>query len=301
MTDQIPSQPTTEWYAAEPLRGSGTNGNFVDEDFLKALQISKDMFANIRTTCLRLLDEHADDAKTRLDLRTLWKGRSGKNTKKTMLDDLISEFQPVFIDTTRFNPAPSNWERISRVLAEQCIVIANARRSRQLPAMKSRNRHSPTPSVTEPETSGRESGHTTPLLRSQRSSLSLPAVDQLSFLSSSAFTLNNISIPIRYDDTTEDIAAWMIRPDGQPIEAPQYCQDVSFDKFKKAIGQELMTEEPIEIHMLNSAGEYRLCQSDHHLQSAITRWLSLYARSGEPPLDFFRISLTTETTQRGMY
>jgi hypothetical protein len=298
MTDEIPSQPTAEWYATEPLRGSGKHGNFLDDDFLKALQISKDVLANIRIACLRLLDEHADNAKTRLDLRTLWKGQSGNDTKKTMLDDLISKFQPVFIDTTRFNPTPSNWKTISRVLAEQCIVIANARRSREL---KSRSRHSPTPSVTEPETSGRESSPTTPLLRSQRSSLSLPAVDQLSFLSFSAFTLNNVSIPIRYDDTTEDIAAWMIRPDGHPIEAPQYCQDVSFDKFKKAIEQELMTEEPIEIRMLNSAGEYRLCLNDHHLQSAITRWRSLYARSGEPPLDFFRISLTTETTQRGMY
>ena len=296
MAGQMPTQPTAEWYAAEPLRGSGKGGNFVDDDFLKALQISKDMYTNIRNACLQLLEEHADDDNTRIDLRTLWKGRSGNNTKKAMLDELISQFQPVFVDTARFNPPPSNWERSSRAIAEQCIVVANARRSHKLPPLR-RRRQSPTPSGTEPETSGRESVPATPGLRSQRSSQSLPAVDQLSFTSSSAFTLNNVIIPILYDGKTEYIAAWMIRPDGQSIETLQYCRDVSLDKLKQAVQQELMTEELVEIHVLDSTDEYRLVQTDHHLQGAITRWMSLGARR----LDFFRISLTTGTAQRGMH
>jgi hypothetical protein len=122
-------------------------------------------------------------------------------------------------------------------------------------------------------------------------------VDQLSFVSSVAFTLNNVTIPVISDGTTKDIACWIIRPDNQSIETPQYCRDVSLNKLKRAIGQPFMNEEPVEIHAPNSAGEYHLIQTDHHLQMSITLWMGLYARNSAPPEDYFRIHFMTETTQ----
>src|SRR5262249_409266 len=56
MANQIPTQPTAEWYATEPLRWSGKSGNFIEEDFSKAFQISKDEYINIGAACIRLLE-----------------------------------------------------------------------------------------------------------------------------------------------------------------------------------------------------------------------------------------------------
>jgi hypothetical protein len=121
-------------------------------------------------------------------------------------------------------------------------------------------------------------------------------------VSSCTFALNNVTIPVVFNGTTEDIAAWVIRPDDQSAEKPQHCRDVSLEKFKQAIGLEFMSEEPVEVYAPNSAGEYRLIQSDHNLQMSITRWMGLYhANYGVPPSDYFQVHFVTETTQPGMY
>ena len=301
MADQIPTQPTAGWYTADPLRGSGRGGALVEEDFLRALQISKDAYKSIMSACIRLLEEYADDKNTRVDLRTLWKGHSGSQTKKTMIDDLASDFNPVFVDTARFNPRPSNWATTSRALAQQCFVVANARRSHSLPAAKPRGHQNPTPSVSNLETPGTESVSATPVSLSRQSSQSFPAINQNALVSSSVFTLDNVIIPVVFDGTIQDIAAWTIRPDGQSTETPQYCWDASLEKLKRVIGQLFMREEDVEIHSPNSAGERRLIRSDLQFQVSITRWMGLCTRNGAPPPDYFQIHFTTERAQRGMY
>jgi len=112
---------------------------------------------SIRRACIRLLEEYADDKNTKVDLRKLWRGDSGSQTKKTMIDDPASDFNDVFNDTARFNPRPSNWARASRAVAAQCFVLANGQRSRDLPAAKPRGDQSPTPSVVILETPRTES------------------------------------------------------------------------------------------------------------------------------------------------
>ena len=300
MASQIPAQPAAEWYAAEPLYGSGRDGSFVEDDFLKALQISKEQYQDMRNACIRLLDGYADDENTRIDLRTLWNGRSGTQTKRRMINELITDFNMVFVNTTRFNPPPSNWTRISWALIEKFFGVANTRRSRVLLAGKPRAASPSTPSTADPGASDAENVPSTPIPSLRQSSQSLPPQDRISFASTGAFTLNNVTIPVVFNGETEDIAAWMIRPDDQ-IETLQYYRDVSLDKFKQVIGMQFMIEETVEIYTPNSAGEYRLVQSDLHLQASITRWMGIYTRNNAPPPNFFLVHLSTENAQRGMY
>ncbi len=301
---QIPTQPAASWYTAEPLRGTGKGGNLVELDFIAALQITKDTYHEIRSACVRQLDEYADNARSKVDLRTLWSGASGGETRKTMIDDLTQQFRSVFVDTTRFSLLPTNWTKVSRALAEQCLVVANAARSRAIrPVRKGRESLSPTPStaVSERPTSIADSAPSTPDKPSRQSSRSLPPVDQLTFASAGVPTLNSVAIPVAFNGQTEDIAAWLLRPDSKTLEEPQYCQDVTLEKFVHAFRGEFMHDGPIQIYALNSVGGYRAIKNDQHLQTSITRWLHIYNRTGESPPNFFEVRSATEADEQGKW
>ena len=203
-----------------------------------------------------------------------------------------------------FSSTPTNWTKISRALAEQCLVAANAARSRVIqPVRKEQASLSPAPSTAASEhlASITDSAPSTPTKPVRRSPLSLPPVDQLTFASAGVLTLNNVTIPVVFNGQTEDIAAWLLRPDSKTVDEPQHCQDVTLEKFVYAFRGEFMHDGPVQVYALNSVGGYRAIKNDQHLQTSITRWLHIYTRTGTSPSNFFEIRSATEADEQGKW
>lgn len=297
MTSFIPPPMPAEWWTETSLRGTGKSG-FTDADYTAALQISAETLKNIRNACIELIEEQAEDPTDKIDLRTHWKGRTGSQTKVTMIDDLMYRFPEVFTDTSRFNPAPPNWLAVRRVIVDSYFKTANAYRNRTLSNIKPEvnpRASSSTPSVVSTADTVTES---TPSSQTPSQPIAVQA-DIITFGSKGIFTLNNVTIPIGFNNTTEDIAAFMIRKSDRPMSEPQYCDDVSLEKLKAVLAEEIMIDGEIMIYGQNSSGGRRQLLSDQHLQSSITRWMGIYARGGEAPSNFYTAELASGPVPSG--
>ena len=96
MAVQIPTRPSDSWYQQEPLQGTGTYGFFKEDDFLKALQITKATYIQIRTQCMTILNEFAPNSHERLNLRREWSNSRGSNAKQAMLKELVDARPEIF-------------------------------------------------------------------------------------------------------------------------------------------------------------------------------------------------------------
>jgi len=296
MAVQIPARPTDSWYQQEPLQGTGTSGSFKEVDFLKALQITRVTYIQIRIRCMAMLDEFAPNSHERLDLRTEWNSRSrGGNTKRAMVKELVDAHIGVFQDVSRFTSLPPNWDKVRMLLAEQCIISANQHRSRTLPRQESSSRRCEIPNGTTPDNSVGTAPTTTRRGPAERS-LSQPdlAEEILHLAQTTTYTLNNLTIPVIFDDETQDIAAFHLRPSVWSMETPHFSDQVSLKLFKEAIKDEFLRDPPFHIRARNSVGEHRIIRNDQQLKTSLTRWLSLiHSGSGQLAAEYFIISSTS--------
>ena len=272
----LPQKPPA-WYTADPLRGSGKNGTLLDDDFLSALYISRMAYQAIKRTCIRILDKQVENSQLKIDLRTLWKGRDGRQTKATMLEDLIHAHPKIFDDTRRLQHVPSNWSTVKRNLAELCMVSANASRSRQLQRGNT---------DIQAELSNERAHDTTlsglsGIWAAHKSQTSLCG---LHFLFTHRLILDNIVLPVAYGNRSADILPRRFRrPDTTPGE-PHYVGDVALDRLLSILAQEFEMEGIPQVWGMNSRGSLFKLRSDDDLTTTLILFLSFAWTGGHQHL-----------------
>ena len=254
-------QKPPAWYALVPLRGSGKNGGFIDEDFLSALFISKPVFQEARNSAIRILDEQAEDSSSKIDLRSIWKRWDGAQTKEKMLQRLISENSEIFSNTCRLQHIPPNWDTVKWMLAELFMLSANASRGRQLYRTNANARANPSAAST-PSTASSIAG--------------VAATQELQqawsngphFLLTNLIILNNVIVPVVYGDLRVDILPDQFRRSGK-VDKPQFVDDISLDRLVNVLGRKFQTDHVLQVWGMNSMGSFIELEDDHHLQIAL--------------------------------
>jgi hypothetical protein len=265
-----PPQKPLAWYAADPLRGSGKNGTLRDDDFLSALYISRMAYQAIKRSCIRILDKQVENSQSKIDLRTLWKGRNGRRTKATMIEDLIHAHPKAFDDTRRLQHVPANWNTVKHTLAELCMVSANASRSRQLQRrntdqldLESSNAHTHDTTLSSP----------TDIQTACKSQMSQMSLRGLHFLFTHPLILDNITVPVVYEDRSVDILPHRFRRSDAKLGEPQHIRDVALDRLLSILAQEFKTESIPQLWGMNSRGSLFELENDDHLTTALISFL----------------------------
>jgi hypothetical protein len=135
----FPQKPA-DWYTNVPLRGSGKHGHIKDDDFLCALQITREEFKELRRTCIRRLDEQCTSRTRELNLRQYWGRESGTILKAELIEQIIHDHGEIFNSLERFETSPPRWTKTRTALAEACIRSANTYRSRQIKLLRRKTR-----------------------------------------------------------------------------------------------------------------------------------------------------------------
>ena len=252
------------WYTADPLRGSGKNGAFIDEDFPHALYISRSAYQEIRSTCVQILDKQAEDLHLKIDLRSIWRRRDGLQIKEMMLEDLISAHPETFSDTCRLQHVPLNWDTVKRTLAELCIISANVSRTRQL------QRTNPSP---QDNSTNAHPHHTTASSPTGiRTTQELPQMppNSLHFLFTHRIILDNVVVPVVYGDRRVDILPYQFR---RSDEKPQYVGDTSLERLLSILAQKFGTDDVLRVWGMNSMRSFVELENDDHLTIALISFL----------------------------
>jgi hypothetical protein len=270
----FPAQKSPTWYATDPLQGSGKNGTLIDEDFLSALYISKSMYHEMRNTCIRILNRQVEDKHSKVDLRKIWKKRDGSEVKDLMLKELISAHSEIFGDTGRLQHIPANWDTVKRTLAELCMILANAFRTRQLQRATAGSSEVHTPSNS-------ASCSTTSISVIQEFRQVLPNAPHLLF--NSPMILDNVVIPVVCGDRTVDILPDEFRRSSQ-ADVPQFVNDISLDRLVSILQQEFQMDGALEVWGMNSRRFFIQLEGDRDLRIALISFM-LFAWLGRqnPP------------------
>jgi hypothetical protein len=247
-------QKPPAWYTANPLRGSGTKGTFVDEDFLTALCISKSAYQEMRITCIRILSGQVEDPGLKIDLRSIWKKRDGGEAKEIMLQELISAHPEIFGNTCRLQHVPANWDTVRKTLAELCMISANAFRTRQLQRTNSAN-------------------------ESPASSTSISMTQDLPQVPPNGphfvpMVLDNVVVPVLYGDRRVDVLPCQFR---MSAEKPQLVSNVSLDLLLSVLEKKFDIEG--RVWGMNSLRCFVELEDDLDLRIALISFL-LYAWPG---------------------
>jgi len=265
-SSKLPQKPVT-WYITEPLLGSGKNGTFRDEDFLSALYISRDIYHAIRDTCIQVLDKQLEDKTSKIDLRSLWKGRDGHQVKRMMLEDVFHAHPDTFNNTHRLQHVPNNWGAVKQILAELCIVSANACRSRRLQRVNTRSR---------PNSSSETPTHNVIELKpiADRTTTCLPPAPSTTpcFLTQHVI-LNNIVIPVVYRDRRVDVLPRRFRKSSAKPGEPHHLEDVSLARLLETVTQEFEINDVPQVWGKNSLGSLMKLKNDDHLTVALMFFL----------------------------
>jgi hypothetical protein len=272
----LPQKPLA-WYTADPLRGSGNNGAFLDDDILSALCISRAEFQAIKGTCIKILDKQVEDSQLKIDLRTLWKRRDRTETKEMMLINLIRAHPKTFDDTRRLQHIPTNWSIVKRALAELCFVSANASRSRKLKRntesrVKSSNIHTcdTTPSTSTDIWMTHELPQTPPY--------------GLHFLLTHHIILNNVIVPAVYQDRRVDILPYRFQRSNAKLGEPQYIRDVALDRLLSILKQEFEIDSILQVWGMDSRCSLVELKNDDCLTVALISFLqSAWSRGCQHP------------------
>jgi hypothetical protein len=271
-------QKPPAWYTANPLRGSGKNGAFIDEDFLNALYISRLVYQEIKSTCIQILDKQAEDSHLKIDLRSIWKRWDGLQAKEMMLDDLIRAHSKTFNDTCRLQHVPANWDTVKRTLAELCIISANASRTRQLQR---------TNTSSQVNSSNAHTYHTTassPTCVLTTQELPQMPPNSLHFLFTHRLILDNVVVPVVYGDRRVDILPYHFRRSDEKPDVPQDIRDTSLDRLLSILAQKFETDGVLRVWGMNSMRSFVELENDDHLTIALISFL-LFAWLGcqNPP------------------
>jgi hypothetical protein len=267
-----PSQKPPAWYTADPLRGSGKNGTFVNEDFLSALCISKSVYQEIRNTCIRILDGQAEDSSLKIDLRSIWKRRDGAQAKEMMLREFINAHPEVFGNTCRLQHVPANWDAIKWTLAELCMISANASRTGQL---QRKNAGSQVNSCSESTTSS---------IASISVTQELPQVPRNGphLLLTNRIILDNVVVPVVYGDRRVDILPRHFRRSDK-ADVPQFFDDISLDRLVSFLGQKFQTQGGLQVWGMNSTRSFIELEDDDHLTIALISFVLFAWPGGQNP------------------
>lgn len=241
----LPQKPPA-WYTEYPLQGSGKSGTLRDDDFLSALYISKTTFHAIRHSCIRILDKQVENSQSKIDLRTLWKGRNGRQTKATMVEDLIHAHPKIFDDTRRLQHVPANWSTVRYTLAELCMVSANTLRSRRRNTNLQLDLESSNAHTHDTTLSG-----STDIQTAWMSQMSLPHIQ---VLCTHPVILDNITVPVVYEDRSVDILPYRFRRSDAKLGEPQHIRDVALDRLLSILAQKFKMESIPQLWGMDSRG-----------------------------------------------
>jgi len=263
------------WYTVEPLWGSGKNGAFRDEDFISALYISMEKYHTIKRTCIEVLDRQAVDPASKIDLRRLWKGRDGQQTKAMMLEDVIRVHPEVFSDTGRLQHIPDNWNTVRQTLVELLLLSANAIRSRRLPRKNTRSRTSSASRTPSPTTTEHQ-------LPSECATIPLPPYS-LYFLLTHDIILDNIFVPVVFGSRRVDILPRRFQKSDSTPGNRQRLGDVSLDRLLSTLAREFETQNSLQVWGKSSFGSFTRLETDDQLIVALIFYLFLLLQSpGQP-------------------
>ena len=264
MLSPAPARKPDEWYATEPIRGSGQNGHFTDRDFTTALAITRDQFIDIKKTCALILEKTADGPRVKLDLRSRWKSRLMQGTKSKMLDELLHKHDDVFNNTERFQMEPPNWQTARQTLAENLLIQANAARSRHIQRDDAKARASPPARSTTVDLQDDDT-----VLKYERHDSRNASPNLNILMLSNKISLDFVVVPVIHNGTRVIILPHQFRASQSDPTDPQNIHDVSLEKLAALLADELKTSHTPKIWGRVSFETFSELKNDQQLIGAL--------------------------------